>query len=265
MTDQRLLAKAEGRSRCRTSPTCTHIEQVFKILNMRIANPLSGKKADDRTTKARIRDAAIERVAEDGLADTTVRSIAEAADVSAGTVIHHYGSMEGLRSACDEYIAATIRQYKQEVMSAGPELDVLVALRGSDAGSLMGYLAEVLTDDSPAVNELVDSLVADAEVYMEQFVDAGMARPTDDPRGRAVVLLIWSLGTLVMHEHMQRLLGVDLTDPEIATSPALAAYAGPVYELYGQGFLTESFAEQMRDAFAGSGDTESEQKESKAS
>lgn len=204
---------------------------------------------DDRTTKARIRDAAIASVAEHGINGTTARKVASAADVSPGLVIHHFGSMEGLRSACDQYVATTIREFKEQTMSGGPTLDVLAALRDAPNGPLMGYLAQVLADDSPAVARLVDELVDDAEGYIEQGVESGMLKPSDDPRGRAVVLTLWGLGTLVLHQHFQRLLGVDLADPDFLTNPAAAAYIAPVYEIYGGGILEETFAVRARAAF----------------
>ena len=211
---------------------------------------------DDRTTSARIRDAAIECIADHGVTATTARKVAEAAGVSPGLVIHHFGSMDGLRSACDDYVAAVIRHFKQEAMSAGPNLDVLAALRNPDMGPLMGYLANVLADNSGAVADLVDGLVDDAEVYIEQGVESGMLRPSDDPRGRAVVLTMWNLGALVLYEHLDRLLGVDLTDPDVLDDPSFAAYAGPIYETYGNGFFTEAFASQTRAALVGMADAQ---------
>jgi AcrR family transcriptional regulator len=211
--------------------------------------------ADDRSTRARIRDAAIDCVAANGLAETTVRKVAEAAGVSPGSVIHHFGSMEGLRAACDEFVAATIRSYKRSAMTSGPGIDVLAALRDTNMGPLIGYLAAVLADDSPAVAKLVDDLVDDAEGYLQDGVDAGMLRPSADPRGRAVVLTMWNLGALVLHHHLARLIGLDLTDPELGTNPNLAAYAGPVYEVYGEGVMTETFAANINRVFSQSTDT----------
>lgn len=199
---------------------------------------------DDRTAKARIRDAAIECVAEHGVAGTTARKVATAAGVSPGLVIHHFGSMEGLRSACDEYIAATIRQEKRAAMSAGTGLNLLDALSATRAGSLMGYLSQVLVDDSPVVTELVDSLVTDAEAYLEEGVEAGMLRPATNPRGRAAVLTLWSLGAIVLHHHVKRILGADLTDPE-AGQVALS-YTAPVYEILGEGIMTAPLIDQVR-------------------
>jgi AcrR family transcriptional regulator len=226
---------------------------------MRSTSPLPTDKqpTDDRTTAARIRDAAIECFAEHGVAGTTARKVAETADVSPGLVIHHFGSMVGLRSACDEYVVAVIQHQKQEVMTAGPNLDVLAALRRPGLGPLMGYLARVLTDDSREVADLVDGLVDDAEGYIEQGVESGMLKPSDHPRSRAVLLTIWGLGALVLHEHLDRLLGVDLTDPDVLTSPSIADYAAPMYEMYGMGLFTEDFAVHALDALDAMANTES--------
>ena len=211
--------------------------------------PDTHQPADDRTTKARIRDAAIASIAEYGINGTTARKVASQAGVSPGLVIHHFGSMEGLRSACDQYVANAIREFKERTMTGGPTLDILAALRDAPDEPLMGYLAQVLADDSPAVAKLVDDLVDDAEGYIQQGVESGMLKPSDDPRGRAVVLTVWSLGALALHQHLRRLLGTDLTDPEILTDPAAAAYIGPVYEIYGDGILEEAFAARARTAF----------------
>ena len=204
---------------------------------------------DDRTAKARIRDAAIECFAEHGLAATTARKVAAAARVSPGLVIHHFGSMDGLRAACDEYVVATIRDYKTEAMAEGPGLDLLAALRHAPTESRMGYLATVLHDDSPLVAKLVDDLVADAEAYLQLGVETGMVRPTSNPRDRAAVLVLWSLGALALHHHVQRILGVDLTDPDIVADQSIAAYAAPAYEIFNEGIISEAFAPQVNEAF----------------
>ena len=244
----------------RCQEVLTSIEHSYRILNMRSTSstPSESAPTDDRTTAARIRDAAIECFAEHGVAGTTARKVAETAGVSPGLVIHHFGSMDGLRSACDEYVMAMIQQQKQEVMTAGPNLDVLAALRRPGLGPLMGYLAQVLADDSTEVAKLVDGLVADAEGYIEQGVESGMLKPSDHPRSRAVLLTIWGLGALVLHEHLNRLLGVDLTDPDVLTSPSIAAYATPIYEMYGKGLFTEDFAGHALDALDAMASTESE-------
>jgi AcrR family transcriptional regulator len=224
---------------------------LFILLNMSSTSGFSSEPApvDDRTTRARIRDAAITCFTDNGITGTTVRKIAAAAEVSPGLVIHHFGSMEGLRAECDDHVAESIRRYKRSAISEGPNVDVLAALRGSEAMPWLGYLVAVLADDSPTVARLVDELVADAEGYLALGVETGVIRPSPNPRGRAAMLLIWSLGALVLHQHVERILGVDLTDPNIAESPTIASYAGPVYEIMGEGVLTAAFAERLKQAF----------------
>ena len=216
-------------------------EQVFKLMNMRSA------ELDDRSTKARIRDAAIEVFAAEG-PSTTARKVADAAGVSPGLVIHHFGSMDGLRDACDAHVIATIHAQKSEAMGGGPGVDLVSAIRSFDDHHLPAYLARMLTEDSEASAGLVDAIVADAVEYFEQGVAAGSLRPSADPAGRAAVMTLFSLGSLVLHHHARRLLGVDLVDP--ATEPAdLIAYAGPALEILGEGIFTDAFAAAARQAF----------------
>ncbi len=127
---------------------------------------MSSTPSDDRTAKARIRDAAISCVARYGTAGVTVRKIASIADVSPGLIIHHFGSMEELRSACDEYVASVIREAKLSFADEELDFDLLATLRNANSGTLAGYLAAVLAEDSPAVSKLIDDLVADAEGYL---------------------------------------------------------------------------------------------------
>lgn len=205
---------------------------------------------EERSTAARIRDAAIECFATEGIKGATARKVAALADVSAGSVINHFGSMEGLRQACDRHLLAVTRDRKQQAMAAGPNFDILSALRVEGNPHLLAYLAAVLTDDAPAVSELVDGMVADAEIYLAQGVESGMLKPSGDPHGRAVIMVLWNLGLLVMHHHLNRLLGADLVDPEFGSSPAIANYLTPIMELYGEGVFTAEFMENARTAMA---------------
>jgi hypothetical protein len=102
--------------------------------------------------------------------------------------------------------------------------------------------------DSPTVAGLIDGLIDDAVEYMAEGVEAGTVLATDDPRGRATVLLVWSLGGLLLHSHVERLLGVDITDPDALLTPEAAAYTRPALDLLARGILTDSYAEQMSQA-----------------
>lgn len=203
----------------------------------------------DLTAKARLRHAALEVVAEGGLAAFTARGVAERAGVSPGLIAHHFGSMEGLRRACDEHVTAVVRDQKSAALGGG--IDPLAAMRSPENAGLVGYLAAVLADDSPAVADLIDHLVADAVAYLKQAEAAGHVRPAADPEARAALLVMWSLGSLVLRGHVRRLLGVDLTDLHGTDPDDLAAYAATSTDLLGRGLFTPGFADQLMARFAG--------------
>jgi AcrR family transcriptional regulator len=204
-------------------------------------------RGDDRTTKARIRDAAITLFSEDGVAATSVRAIAATAGVSPALVIHHYGSKDALRVECDRYVAASIKEQKTSAMQAGLGFDPLAALRQMHQGpAVTRYLARTLVDGSPHVAEMIDEIVADGAKYMADGVETGMLRPTAYPYERAAVLTIWSLGALVLHEHLERLIGVDPLNFPPEDPTAMAAYIGPVAEMMTEGVVSAEMAARMR-------------------
>ena len=81
----------------------TATEWAFSLLYVR-----SVSESSDLTARARLRDAAIELFAERGFDKTSMKAIAEAAGVSPGLVIHHYGSKDELRRVCDEHVIAKL-------------------------------------------------------------------------------------------------------------------------------------------------------------
>jgi AcrR family transcriptional regulator len=212
---------------------------------------MSSDRLDDRTAKARIRDAAIACVARYGTAGTTVRKVASEAGVSPGLVIHHFGSMDGLRAACDEFVASTIRNTKLSFADQGVGFDLLGALRRKGTAALPAYLAEVLTEDSPAVAKLVDDLVSDAIGYMKRYEELGWVKPSATPEARAAIAVIWSLGALALHRHVKRLIGMDLADPQYGKDPAaIATYWIPAFELL-SGVFSDEFSEQIQTMIGG--------------
>ncbi|WP_277453267.1 TetR family transcriptional regulator [Janibacter sp. DB-40] len=210
---------------------------------------------DDRDGMVRIRDAAIELFGEKGVAGTSLKSIAARAEVSQGLVIHHFGSKAGLHRACDEHVARLIRGNKETVLASGPQMNPLAALQMmQESRPLLRYLVRTLSEGGEQVGRLVDDMVADAEVYMAASEQAGLLKPSSVPRERAVVLVVWSLGALVLHEQLHRLLGVDFLAP--GTDPEdLAPYFRPVMELYTQGLVTEGAYSEMAGLFEPPTDT----------
>lgn len=211
---------------------------------------------DDRTTAARIRDAAITEFAANGVAGTSIRTIAATAGVSPGLVIHHFSSKEELRVACDEFVAGIIRDVKGGAMASGGAFDVTAAFRTVGDIPAAKYLARTLVDGSPHVAELVDEIVNDAVAYVSTGVETGMIRPSSHEYERAAILTIWGLGSLVLHEHLERLIGVDITADFSKNPKAVSAYMAPILEVYGQGLFSETTIQLMREAFVDASDNE---------
>ncbi len=200
----------------------------------------------ERTGSARIRDAAIRCFGDRGVDGTSLKVIAREAGVSQPLIVHHFGSKAGLRVACDEHVAATIRAQKLEAVAQGSQLDPLASLRQVEASRpILRYLARTLGDHTPEVANLLDEMVEDAVAYTAEGERTGMVRPSDHPRERVIVLLLWSFGALTLHEHMERLLGVDV----LGDGGDLGPYLMPALEILAKGVLTEGLYENLRTAF----------------
>ena len=201
---------------------------------------------DERSARARILDAAIERFAEHGVAGTSLKSIAEEADVSQGLIVHHFGTKDGLRDACDAHVIGVIRDQMRTAAAEGSDLDVLAAFRRRQQAQAhaLPYLARALSEGGPAAVGLVDELAEETVRSMEQGAVEGTYVPTAHPRERALVLLIWSLGAVTLHEHVKRLLGADLTGEPAALLP----YLRGATELLTDGLFSDDLRDSVRGA-----------------
>ena len=77
------------------------------------------RAAPDPSTRERIRDAAIASFAERGFDGVGLRDIAQRAGVSAALIVHHFGSKEGLREACDAHVVESLVTDKSRLAGGG--------------------------------------------------------------------------------------------------------------------------------------------------
>lgn len=187
---------------------------------------------DDRTAKARLRDSAMELVAEGGVKALTARAVADRSGLSQGLIRHHYGSMAELLRACDAHIAEVIRASKRESITPSPSFDAIGALRSIGSDHVLAYLTRRLGADSPEIDALIDLLVADAVGYLRDGVDAGVVTPTSDLPGRAALATIVALGSLTMHRHLARYFEVDVRSEDLASQPGFARYVRAQLDLF---------------------------------
>jgi AcrR family transcriptional regulator len=212
------------------------------------------RSADDLTAAARIRDAAIEQFGEHGFG-VGLRSIAEAAGVSAALVIHHFGSKDGLRKACDDYVAEEIRSDKSEAMRAKEPGTWFAQLAEIESyAPMMAYLVRSMQSGGDLAKMLWGRMIDDAESYLEEGVRAGTLKPSRDPRSRARYLAITGGGGFLMYLQMHN----TPTDLRAVLRDYTRDMLLPSLEVYTEGLMADS---TMYDAFL----AEAEQGESHAS
>jgi AcrR family transcriptional regulator len=200
------------------------------------------RSVDDLTAAARIRDAAIEQFGEHGFG-VGLRAIAEAAGVSAALVIHHFGSKDGLRKACDDYVAEEIRSDKSEAMrSANPGTWFAQLAEIESYAPMMAYLVRSMQSGGELAKTLVRRMIDNAEGYLDEGVRAGTLKPSRDPHARARYLAITGAGGFLMYLQMHN------TPTNLRA--VLRDYAHdtvlPALELYTDGLMADR---TMYDAF----------------
>lgn len=200
------------------------------------------RSADDLTATARIRDAAIREFGEHGF-QTSVRAIASAAGVSPGLVIHHFGSKEGLRTACDDHIAEQIRSSKSESIRSSDPATWLAQLAEIDGyAPLMAYLVRSMQSGGPLATALWRRMLDDVETYLDEGVRAGTVKPSRDPRARARYIGIANSGSFLLYLQLHN----NPTDVRAVLRDYTEEMVLPALELYSEGLLVDS---TMYDAF----------------
>jgi AcrR family transcriptional regulator len=209
------------------------------------------RSAEDLTAAARIRDAAIEQFGEHGFG-VGLRSIAEAAGVSAALVIHHFGSKDGLRNACDDYVADEIRSGKLEAMrSSDPATWFAAMAEIEEYAPLMAYLVRTMQSGGELANTLWRKMIDDAEDYLDEGVRTGILKSSRDPRARAKYLAITGGGGFLLYLQMHE----TPTDLRAVLRDYARDMVLPALELYTDGLMADN---TMYDAFLAEAEGESD-------
>jgi TetR/AcrR family transcriptional regulator, regulator of cefoperazone and chloramphenicol sensitivity len=208
---------------------------------------------DARTTPARIRDAAVDLFGQQGIDATSVRAIAERAGVSAALVIHHFGSKDALRRACDEHIVGEMMG-RNSAMLDDPDLSATMQHWIADLDTYrpsLSYLARMISDGTDEGAALFDGLVERTEELLSEGIARGTMNPASDLRTTAVVVAAHGLIPLLLERHMGRALGQPGLTLELVRRLTI-----PTLELYTHGLYADSSAlDAARTALAGAPST----------
>ncbi len=174
---------------------------------------------EDRTARARVRDAALELYAEHGEDRVTMRQVADLAGVSPALVVHHFGSKAGLREA----VVDRVRSWMRELFDMATSSDVVadfraqewssmsdVLTRGLPPGSpLPRYVGRLIMTGDPVGTELIRTWhTLTVELY-RRWEEDGLLLAGPDPETRAALTLSADLGTIFLADHWRQVLGYD--------------------------------------------------------
>jgi TetR/AcrR family transcriptional regulator, regulator of cefoperazone and chloramphenicol sensitivity len=206
------------------------------------AEMAGGQAFEDLTARARIREAALAQFAKVGFEKATVRAIAADAGVSPGLLRHHFGSKQALREAVDAHVITEIRRISDEVVHDGEHGDLASAAVSRQAiRPFQGYIARALMDGSATIAAMFDQMVAPAEQWLTLADENRTDRPVADRRTRAAVFTAMALGVPLLHEHLSRVLGVDIFSDDGDRQVALA-----LLDLYAHAVMSPEMAASAR-------------------
>ena len=201
---------------------------------MHIAALPGVRASSDLTSRARIRDAAIDCFAQEGFG-ASFRTIAAHAGVSPGLITHHFGSKDALRSVCDAEVLRQHHALKSEAI-ADPSgyLFARLAVPGPAATVLVYMLRAIHAGGQPA-RQFLESLVDQVRSVMAESADSGLVRPSRDEEARVRYLTYQAMGATLI----QFLVAPDQTPDAFVASLHASTQDTilPILELYTEGLF----------------------------
>lgn len=189
------------------------------------------------TTRERILAAAVTCFARDGF-NVGLREIGAEAGFSAALVVRHFGSKDALRQACDEHVAAVVRQSKMESVRDAGLTSVLTQLaQVEEYADLLGYTVRSLIAGGELAQKFVEQMVADAITYLAEGERTGLITPSRDPDARARYLTYANLGGLLMQLQTEH---PDVSDIRPVFQEVLDRQVPPAVEVYTDGLFADS-------------------------
>jgi TetR/AcrR family transcriptional regulator, regulator of cefoperazone and chloramphenicol sensitivity len=163
----------------------------------------------------RIRAAALDSFARDGVAATSIRHVAAAAGVSPGLVQHYFPSKAALRAAVDEHVteiaraALAVRAVEGDVVEDIAErLTALV----SEHFVALRYVARGVAEHDDAALEIFDTITQLCRDQLAAFQRRGMLRDGLDLDWAALHTVLINLGTVILEPGVSRQLGRPFLD-----------------------------------------------------
>ncbi len=190
---------------------------------------------EDLSTAARIRTTAFTLFAQHGIRATTVRMVADAAGVSAGLVLHHFGSKHGLRTACDEWLLERLGRDKAATARGDSAAMGQMTSQLAELSPFMDYIVAGLSEGGEGADRLFDRVCDMTDDLITDGITAGTMRDPLDRVAWVTTLTAFSCGLSMLGTQVARRLGgTTLMDPTVYARYALASV-----ELFTHGMFTD--------------------------
>jgi TetR/AcrR family transcriptional regulator, regulator of cefoperazone and chloramphenicol sensitivity len=188
--------------------------------------------APDLTAKARIRNAALELLATNGSAKTTIREIAKAAGVTHGLVVHHFTNKDGLRRAVRQHLIDLMQEALEAIPAEGSADEVR---RARDAGvaamlaanpAVTAYLRRAMLDPAETDDTFIAMLADFTLAEVRDLRSRGLAATSGSDYVQTMAVMARELGPRLLAPLMDRI-WTHLTDENAGPPPELEVRLRP--------------------------------------
>jgi len=174
----------------------------------------------DLTSAARIRNAALQAFAAQGVAGSSIRDVAKAAVVSPGLVQHHFRSKAGLRRAVDDFVVGrAIEVFGDPVRGTSPgedarQLGARIAEFIRRNPAVFAYIGRSLLEGDAPGGALLERLLVLARAQVDQLAAEKLLRPDIDRDWAALHVILINIGAFLIEPTLRRHLGASLLSAE---------------------------------------------------
>jgi TetR/AcrR family transcriptional regulator, regulator of cefoperazone and chloramphenicol sensitivity len=175
----------------------------------------------DLNTRARIRKSALELFAASGVKATSIRDVAQAAGVSAGTVQHHFPSKDALCEGVNQYVVAITSDAFADLggddsdpVAITEDLGRRITALVRDSPNVLRYVARSVADGEEAALAAFDGFVGIASALQQRSNDDGVLHDDLDLVWSALNVVVLNLATVLFERAVSRHLPAPFFSPD---------------------------------------------------
>ena len=175
-------------------------------------------------SKEHLIEVAVNVLAREGFAGSSLRMIAVEAGVSPALLVHHFGSRQGL---IEEAINKTLGEWldAKDVLTAEGLTEALKQWPevAEDGQTKLQFFKQLMVAGGKPAQHLFERMVFEAKSRLEVFQNQGLMKPMSDVESAAVLMASYALAPLLMGEQIKKVLGGDFFDPKVSERLALSS------------------------------------------